>query len=222
MIATQPLTLPTLGEHKNTGKSSKPKKDKKAKKAAIPSVAQASSYIRDHLSSCIIQIKVIEAICSDIYKKFQFSGKEHHYQAALESELRDRGFLVQQEVARLLHYKKNDGYTIQLPHDIRGREDLVMPKRFCRYMDERRKYTDWRNNTRGMLINFGDNDLEVWYLFFDCSDPNNPKIVRVLLLKEEKIPLSSIVSTFDATNIVYTENQEEINSFIKGSQISSM
>lgn len=243
MIATEPLTLPSLEERKNqlnkknSGKSIKPKK---VKKATIPSVAHASSYIREHLSNCIIQIKVIEAICSDIYKKFQFSGKEHHYQAALESELRDRGFLIQQEVARLLHYKKNDGYTIQLPHDIRGREDLVLPKRFlilelkqtgkltdkefnqiCRYMDERRKYTDWRNNTRGMLINFGDNDLEVWYLFFDCTDANNPKIVRVLLLKEEKTPLSSIVSTFDASNIVYTENQEEINSFVKGSQITS-
>ena len=75
MIATQPLTLPTLGEHKNQinkKSTGKPKKEKKAKKAAIPSVAHASSYIREHLSSCIIQIKVIEAICSDIYKKFQF------------------------------------------------------------------------------------------------------------------------------------------------------
>ena len=54
------------------------------------------------------QVREIAAICCTIYREFQFSGKEHHYQAALETELRDAGHMVQQEVARLLHYEKQN------------------------------------------------------------------------------------------------------------------
>ena len=72
-----------------------------------------------------------------------------------------------------------------LPHDVRCREDLVLPReklvlelkakaklddkdhcQLIRYMEERNKHSDWGAHTRGMLINFGDHGIEVWYLCY--------------------------------------------------------
>jgi len=131
-------------------------------------------------------IGTIASLSWIIRQKFPFGGKEHHFQAALEMELRDRGHLVSQEVARLLHYTSENGKTIQLPHDIRGREDLVLPDeklilelkqtrtmddkehmQLMRYMKERSQHLpDWGRETQGMLINFGDEDVEVWWMFY--------------------------------------------------------
>jgi len=131
-------------------------------------------------------IGAIASLSWIIRHKFPFGGKEHHFQAALEMELRARGHLVSQEVARLLHYTSENGKTIQLPHDIRGREDLVLPDeklilelkqtrtmddkehmQLMRYMKERSEHlTDWGRETQGMLINFGDEDVEVWWMFY--------------------------------------------------------
>ena len=173
--------------------------------------------VKEHISASWGQIKVFEKICKTIYGKFLFGGKEHHYQAALEEELRDRGFHVQQEIARTLHYRKDNNDVIQLPHDIRGREDLVLHKRYlilelkqtgkltdkefnqlCRYMHERKNNVpSWGENTRGMLINFGDNDLEMWYLFY-C----NNKITRILICKEPRPSLNTLIDSFDASHIM--------------------
>lgn len=131
-------------------------------------------------------ISTIASLSWAIRNKFPFGGKEHHFQAALEMELRDRGHLVSQEVARLLHYTSENGKTIQLPHDIRGREDLVLPDekliielkqtrtmddkehmQLMRYMKERSEHlANWGTETQGMLINFGDEDVEVWWMFY--------------------------------------------------------
>ena len=193
------------------------KKTNKGKKAALPVISEANEEIKKYVSESWGQIKLIESICKTIYEKFIFGGKEHHYQAALEEELRDRGFHVQQEIARTLHYKKDNDDVIQLPHDIRGREDLVLHKRrlilelkqtgkltdkefnqLCRYMHERKTYNPtWGINTRGMLINFGDNDLEMWYLFY-C----NNKIVRILICKDPRPTLNSLINTYDASQIM--------------------
>lgn len=188
----------------------------RGKMKGVPFINEASEQVKNHISASWVQVKVFESICRTIYDKFLFSGKEHHYQAALEEELRDRGFHVQQEVARTLHYKKDNEDVIQLPHDIRGREDLVLHKRYlilelkqtgkltdkefnqlCRYMHERRvNNQEWGANTRGMLINFGDNDLEMWYLFYI-----NDKITRVLICKEPRYKLTSLIDTFDASYV---------------------
>lgn len=196
------------------------KKTGKNKKPTLPLINESTDLVKKHISASWGQIKVFEKICKVIYEKFLFGGKEHHYQAALEEELRDRGFHVQQEIARTLHYKKDNNDVIQLPHDIRGREDLVLHKRYlilelkqtgkltdkefnqlCRYMHERKNNPTalgaWGENTRGMLINFGDNDLEMWYLFY-CND----KITRVLICKEPRPSLDSLIDSYDASQIM--------------------
>ena len=193
----------------------KKKVKKKSKASHLLKVEESNKYVKEHLNKCNGQLTMVTKLCETIYDKFKFSGKEHHYQAALEEELRDKGFQIQQEVARLLHYKKINNDVIQLPHDIRGREDLVLSKRYlimelkqtgkltdkefnqvCRYMDERKRYTDWGIKTRGMLINFGYNDLEIWYLFYDISKGSDEKIVRVRLLKKEKKSLNDLIDTY--------------------------
>ena len=196
------------------------KKTQKNKKTTLPLINESNVLVKEHLSASWGQIKVFEKICKDIYEKFLFGGKEHHYQAALEEELRDRGFHVQQEIARTLHYKKDNNDMIQLPHDIRGREDLVLHKRYlilelkqtgkltdkefnqlCRYMHERKNNPTalgaWGEKTRGMLINFGDNDLEMWYLFY-CND----KITRILICKEPRPSLDTLIDSYDASQIM--------------------
>jgi hypothetical protein len=72
-------------------------------------------------------VREIMDLTLHIRNNFPYSGKEHHFQAAMEMELRERGIVVSQEVARLIHYKTQNNYTRQLPHDIRGREDLLLP-----------------------------------------------------------------------------------------------
>ena len=193
------------------------KKTGKNKKPTLPLINESTDLVKEHISASWGQIKVFEKICKTIYGKFLFGGKEHHYQAALEEELRDRGFHVQQEIARTLHYKKDNNDVIQLPHDIRGREDLVLHKRYlilelkqtgkltdkefnqlCRYMHERKNNVpSWGENTRGMLINFGDNDLEMWYLFY-CDN----KITRILICKEPRPSLDTLIDSFDASQIM--------------------
>ena len=203
------------GENK-TNKTSTAKSGKN-KKPTIPLINDSSDLVKEHISASWGQIKVFEKICKTIYGKFLFGGKEHHYQAALEEELRDRGFHVQQEIARTLHYKKDNNDVIQLPHDIRGREDLVLHKRYlilelkqtgkltdkefnqlCRYMHERKNNApSWGEKTRGMLINFGDNDLEMWYLFY-CDN----KITRILICKDPRPSLDTLIDSFDASQIM--------------------
>jgi GxxExxY protein len=171
-----------------------------------------ASYKLKHWKQYSSQISAICDICRTVYLEFPFSGKEHHFQSALEEELRDAGYQVQQEVARLLHYKKQNGETIQLPHDIRGREDLLLPReklilelkqvtkltdkefcQVCRYMQERCVNSVWGTDTRGMLINFGDTQLECWYLFYDKS---NRRITRVQVAVINNMALNTYLDTY--------------------------
>jgi len=157
-----------LRKFKERVSGSHQKRHSKYRYSAIENAELAARLSKDiNLITRIVRASI------DVYAAFPFSGKEHHYQAALECELREMGELVQQEVARLLHYKKRNGENIQLPHDIRGREDLLLPRnkmiielkqtgklcekefnQICRYMEERRRNSDWADDTKGMLINF--------------------------------------------------------------------
>ena len=159
----------------------------------------------------------------DVYAAFPFGGKEHHYQAALEEELRESGEQVYQELATNMSYRKKNGDTIHLPHDIRGREDLNLPKQklivelkqtgkltdkehnqTARYMEERRQNSSWGPDTKGMLINFGDNELECWALFYSrpegsIRNPAHmqiPRLTRVLMYKEKRPLISTFVDSF--------------------------
>ena len=125
---------------------------------------------------------VIAEIASQVFQTFQYGGKEHHFQALLEHELRKQGYFVHQETAVIYKVTTISGEIIQLPHDIRGREDLLIPsekmiielkqtkslgdsehQQLLRYMHQRYAYSDWGTETKGMLINFGDDDFEAWF-----------------------------------------------------------
>ena len=144
-----------------------------------------------------------------VREKFPFGGKESHYQGAMESELQEAGYMVQHEVGELYHYEKMNGEVIRLPHDIRSREDLLLPRekmvlelkaipalkgkdhcQLLRYMEERRK-SSWGEQTIGMLINYGDNDMEIWYMFYKGTRPQ-----RVLILHKSIEPFTSFIDSF--------------------------
>ena len=152
----------------------------------------------------------ISELSYKIREKFIFGGKESHYQSALEAELQEvSGVMVQHEVPAHIHYKKNNGEVMQLPHDIRSREDLVLPReklvlelkaipalkdkdhcQLLRYMEERRK-SSWGEQTRGMLINFGDTEVEIHYWFYKDARPQN-----VLVLQKTIPSWTSFVDRF--------------------------
>ena len=145
-----------------------------------------------------------------VREKFPFGGKESHFQAAMESELQEGGYFVQHEVGEFYHYEKMNGEVIRLPHDIRSREDLLLPReklivelkalpklagkdhcQLLRYMEENRKNSDWGEKTIGLLINYGDNDVEVWYMFYKDSRPQ-----RVRVMQKAIAPFTSFVDSF--------------------------
>ena len=213
-IKTLTSSLRELGKLQKFKEAQLLKKQKKANQSGREkiTVPKSDAYKTQHLKQHHEQIAEICEICRAVYEGFHFSGKEHHYQAALEAELRDMGFLVQQEVARLLHYMKQNGENIQLPHDIRGREDLLLPReklilelkqtakltdkefcQLCRYMQERCDNSTWGTDTRGMLINFGDSNLECWYLFYDKT---NGRISRIKVAQHEHVALDTLIDTY--------------------------
>jgi GxxExxY protein len=144
-----------------------------------------------------------------VRQKFPFGGKESHFQAAMEAELQELGYFVQHEVAELYHYTKLNGESIRMPHDIRSREDLLLPRekmvlelkaipalkdkdhcQLLRYMEERRKGS-WGVQTIGMLINYGDTDMEIWYVYYKDS-----RFQRVRILQKSIEPFTSFVDSF--------------------------
>lgn len=194
-------------------KKYKEKQVSKKKMSCIQSpIPVEDNYKIQHWQKYKTQIAEICKISREVYYGFPFSGKEHHFQSALEEELRDAGYHVQQEVARLLHYTKRNGEIVQLPHDIRGREDLLLPReklilelkqvskltgkefgQICRYMQERSDHTTWGKDTRGMLINFGDYRLECWYLFYDKT---NGRISRIQTAISDAIDIDTLFDTY--------------------------
>ena len=103
----------------------------------------------------------------------------------------------------------------QLPHDIRGREDILLPdlkyiielkqtktlthddhRQLLRYMDERKNHkANWGNETKGLLINFGDVDVEIWYMFYLSDRPQRIKICQVPILG-----LNDFTDAWDSSN----------------------
>jgi hypothetical protein len=157
-------------------------------------------------------VNMIINLSKQIRESFPYSGKEHHFQAALEMELRERGYTVSQETTCLLHYKTTNNNIRQLPHDIRGREDLLLPdigfiielkqikalseddhRQLLRYMNERKVYNPtrrsggvaWGNETKGLLINYGDVDVEIWYMFYKNNRPQRIKVHQSPILPLE-------------------------------------
>ena len=156
-------------------------------------------------------LNIILDLSLKIYNKFAFSGKEGHFQMALDYELRHLGKHVLSEVARPYNYTSVNGKSIQMPYNITGREDLVLPdekmvlelkqtgkisekeiNQLCRYLEERKNHTEWGENVSGLLINFGDTSLECYYA---CYDNNKLNIIKVL--KQDKMKLTDIVNMYE-------------------------
>ena len=117
----------------------------------------------------------------------------------MEAELQRKGFVVQQEVAVLYKVTTTSGDVLQLPHDIRGREDLLLPQekmilelkqtkglgdsehqQLLRYMYQRQTFSEWGDETKGMLINFGDEELEIWLVQFnDDGDTDHVRLMKL-------------------------------------------
>ena len=205
-----------LYKEKQLEKLEKQKAKKVTKKTQLVAIPSSDRYKTAHWEQYKKQITDITTLAISVYKAFPFSGKEHHYQAAFEEELREAGFHTQQEVARLLHYKKMSGECIQLPHDIRGREDLLLQReklilelkqvakltdkefcQICRYMQERCTQSSWSTDTRGMLINFGDTSLEAWYLFYD---KRTGRIARIQVAIYDTCPFDTFIDTYIGSN----------------------
>ena len=186
-------------------KASKPKVNVPKKSKGV--------YLAQYDLSIPEMVSMISNLSLTIRKKMRFHGVESHYQAALEAELQELGLLVQHEVAEQIHYKKLNGESVQLPHDIRCREDLLLPReklilelkakgkmddkdhcQLLRYMEERNKcYPDWGGDTKGMLINFGDTNVEVWYMCY-----KDKRLQRVKILEEALPGLDSFIESYIA------------------------
>ena len=192
------------------------KKVSKVSKVSKGKIKVSKNKVSDDLavydSSIPALVTRISDLCLSIRKRMRFHGVESHYQGALEMELQHLGFMVQHEIAARIHYRGSNGEVMQLPHDIRCREDLLLPrekmvlelkakgkmgdKEHCqllRYMEERKLYGGWGSKTRGMLINFGDTDVEVWYMCY-----KGKCVQRVKIMKEAMPGLDSFVETYVA------------------------
>ena len=176
------------------------KKVAKTTKAKIKvSKKKVSDDLAAYDSSIPPLVTRISDLCLTIRKKMRFHGVESHYQGALELELQELGFLVQHEIAARIHYLRNEWreYCSCLMTFVVARicclprEKLVLElkakgkmadKEHCqllRYMEERKLYGGWGNKTRGMLINFGDHNVEVWYMCY-----KGKRVQRVKIMEE--------------------------------------
>tara|TARA_B100001094_G_C18140893_1_gene777808 strand:- start:270 stop:758 length:489 start_codon:yes stop_codon:yes gene_type:complete len=148
-----------------------------------------------------------------IYNSIEYSPNEHYYQAHLNLEIQDMGYVAQNEVTVSLHHITINGNKFPLPDGLNGRIDILLEtekliietksiKKCCgiseytqlrKYMKE--YHSKWGNLTKGMLINFGDNELEVFYMYY--NDLN--QIICERLVKENK---SININVIDKTNII--------------------
>jgi GxxExxY protein len=167
------------------------------KNPTLPILSLLSKH-DEHLEQILEHAHKIEKLALFVYNAFPYGAKEHHYQSLLEIELQQLGYRVQSEVAIVYKVNNMNGDEVQLPHDIRGREDLLLPnekfilelkqtkhlgdsehQQLLRYMHQRKTYSSWNLNTKGILINFGDEDFEMWLVLYD----KDGKIVHIRINK---------------------------------------
>ena len=159
-------------------------------------------------------IKSISVIAKSVRLANPFGGKESHFQAMLEKEIQNTKNSVLSEVVQPIHFKPVNKNNDILPYGIYGREDLMIPNQNCiielkstkklrekdflqlfRYMTER-NISGWGLDTHGMLINFGHDDIDIWYSSYDTES----RMFRINILKEEIPPLEHYVDTYDFVN----------------------
>ena len=163
-------------------------------------------------------IKKIISLAVKVYQHevFRFGATERQYQSALEMEINDKtGWDTQSEIIVGYNYEiveecSKKRKVRQLPYGLGGREDILIPelklimelkqlahvrdKEFCqllRYMEERRKYKDWGEETKGLVINFGDSALVVWLVQY-----NEGQLERIKMCEVEKTPFQELVKSY--------------------------
>ena len=70
----------------------------------------------------------------------------------------------------------------------------VRDREFCqllRYMEERRKYSEWEEETKGLVINFGDRTLEIWLVQY-----KEGQLERIKMHEVEKTPFKELVKSY--------------------------
>ncbi len=163
-------------------------------------------------------IKEIISLAEKVYQNetFRFGATERQYQSALEMEINDKTeWDTQSEIIVGYNYEiveecSRKRKRRQLPYGLGGREDIliselnlimelkqlahVRDREFCqllRYMEERRKYSDWGEETKGLLINFGDRTLEIWLVQY-----KEGQLERIKMHEVEKTPFKELVKSY--------------------------
>jgi len=163
-------------------------------------------------------IKKIIDLAIKVYQHevFRFGATERQYQSALEMEINDKTkWDTQSEIIVGYNYEiveecSKKRKVRQLPYGLGGREDILIPelklimelkqlshvrnREFCqllRYMEERRKYKDWGEETKGLVINFGDSALVVWLVQY-----NEGQLERIKMCEVEKTPFKDLVKSY--------------------------
>ena len=147
----------------------------------------------------------------ETYQAFPFGAKEGYFQDLLQEMLIDMNYRVQREV-NVHHSCILNGKKYQLGNNHGGRVDLLLHRwrmvmelkatgkltstehyQTLNYIEQKRVYDGWGDLAQGLLINFGDSNLEIWYMKY-----NNRvhKYERVLICNDKRIYPDTIDTTF--------------------------
>ena len=163
-------------------------------------------------------INKIISLATQVYQHeaFRFGATERQYQSALEMEINDKTeWDTQSEIIVGYNYEiveecSRKRKRRQLPYGLGGREDILIPelklimelkqlahvrdREFCqllRYMEERKKYSDWKEETKGLVINFGDKALEIWLVQY-----KEEQLERIKMCEVTKTPFKELVKSY--------------------------
>lgn len=153
----------------------------------------------------------IVACCRETYAAFPFGAKEGYFQDYLQELLVTYNYMVQREV-NVNHRTKLHGKSFQLGNNHGGRVDLMLKRwrmimelkatgkltstehyQTMNYIEQKRVYDGWGDLTQGLLINFGDTHLEIWYMRYNTR---HQKYERVLLCNDKRAFPETIDSKF--------------------------
>ena len=146
-------------------------------------------------------VELITGASKHVYESIEYSPNENYYQAHLNLEIQDLGYVAQNEVTVSLHHTTLSGNKFPLPDGLNGRIDILLEKekiiietkklkkqwgiseytQLRKYMKE--YYSKWGNNTKGFLINFGEKELEIIYMYYKTEN----EIVCQRLVKDIKL-----------------------------------
>jgi GxxExxY protein len=153
----------------------------------------------------------IVTCCRETYAAFPFGAKEGYFQDYLQELLVTYNYMVQREV-NVNHCTKLHGKSFQLGNNHGGRVDLMLKRwrmvmelkatgkltstehyQTMNYIEQKRVYDGWGDLTQGLLINFGDTNLEIWYMRYNIR---HHKYERVLLCNDERVFPDTIDTQF--------------------------